>query len=173
MDEEAYIGPRRKGLRLPGFDYATPGSYFVTCVVEDRARLLGGFVGKTLILSPAGLMVEAEWLRLTDQHPGLRLDAHVVMPDHFHGLVTVLAIPIGQRPNVSDVINGFKSKTTVEYGMRVRSEGWPTYRKRLWQRGFRDDIIRDARHFENVRRYIERNPARWVQDRIEGPNGMP
>ncbi len=173
MDEEAYPGSRRKGLRLPGFDYATPGSYFVTCVVEDRARLLGGSVGKTLILSPAGLMVEAERLRLTDRHPGLSLDSHVVMPDHFHGLLTVLAIPIGQRPNLSDVINGFKPKTTVEYGIRVRSEGWPTYRTRLWQRGFRDDIIRDARHFENVRRYIERNPARWVKSQVAGPKGMP
>lgn len=161
MDEETYTGPKRSTLRLVGFDYSTPGSYFVTCVTQDRAQLLARVDGGHLVLTPAGAIVDREWLALAKRHPGLRLDAHVVMPDHVHGLMTILATP-GARSNVSDVIDGFKSKTTVEYGRGVRENGWPSYERRLWQRGFRDDIIRDARHFENVCRYIEGNPARWI-----------
>ncbi len=168
MDEETYTGQRRRGLRLVGFDYSTPGSYFVTCVTQDRAQMLARVDGDRLVLTPAGAMVESEWLALAERHPGLRLDTHVVMPDHVHGLVTIMAGP-GVRPNVSDVMDGFKSKTTVAYGRAVRAEGWPPFDRRLWQRGFRDDIIRDARHFENVYRYIEANPAQWIADRRGTP----
>lgn len=158
MDNDAYTGRRRKQLRLLDFDYATPGSYFITIVLETRVDLLASLVDGSCRLTEAGQFVDAEWKKLPARFPGLALDEHIVMPDHVHGLLTILPVP-GQRPNVSDVINAFKSITTVEYGRQVREHHWPPFRKRLWQRGFFDEIIRDERHMQNVHRYIRDNPA--------------
>jgi hypothetical protein len=33
--------PRRKGRRLPTYDYSQAGAYFVTVVVKERRRLFG------------------------------------------------------------------------------------------------------------------------------------
>ena len=160
MDEDVYAGPQRKQLRLIGFDYTTPGSYFVTIVLEARTSLLASVVDGSCHLTGAGQLVDLEWRRLPARFPGLALDEHVVMPDHVHGLLTILKQP-GCRPNVSAVIDAFKSITTVEYGRHVRERHWPPFHKRLWQRGFFDEIIRDERHLQNVRRYIRDNPAKW------------
>jgi REP element-mobilizing transposase RayT len=160
VDEDAYSGPRRKELRLSGFNYATPGAYFVTIVLQDRACRLATLESGHSILRPAGHLVNAEWSGLPGRFPGLALDEYIVMPDHLHGLL-ILTSPFGGcLPNLSGIIKAFKSKTTVEYGLRVRHNGWPKYEKRLWQRGFFDEIIRDARHMDNVRQYIRENPMR-------------
>jgi len=164
VDDSTFTGPRRKGWRLPGFDYSTPGAYFVTLVLQDRVCRLARILAGKSCLTPAGQLIATEWSGLPGRFPGLALDEHVVMPDHVHGLLIVRPGADSERPNISDVIDAFKSKTTVDYGVQVRKSGWPQYRKRLWQRGFHDEIIRDARHFENVRRYIRENPKRW-----EGP----
>ena len=37
--------PVRKRARLPGFDYASPGAYFVTVCTHVRACILGGIEG--------------------------------------------------------------------------------------------------------------------------------
>ncbi len=160
MDDDVYPGPQRKRLRLIGFDYTTPGSYFVTIVLETRMDLLGSVVDGACCLTEVGQLVEAEWMKLSARFAGLVLDKHVVMPDHVHGLLTILKQP-SCRPNLSAVIDAFKSITTVEYGRHVRERHWPPFHKRLWQRGFFDEIIRDERHLQNVRRYIRDNPAKW------------
>lgn len=146
-------------MRLIGFDYTTPGSYFVTIVLEVRTGLLASVVDGACRLTPMGQLVDMEWRRLPARFPGLALDEHVVMPDHIHGVLTILAQ--SDRPNVSAVIDAFKSITTVEYGRHVREHHWAPFNKRLWQRGFFDVIIRDERQLQNVRRYIRDNPAKW------------
>ena len=36
-------------------------------------------------------IVQEEWERTAVFRPGVRLDAFIVMPDHIHGLITILA----------------------------------------------------------------------------------
>ena len=43
MDKEKE-SPRRKSTRLKGYDYSTPGAYFVTICTRDRMRLLSEIV---------------------------------------------------------------------------------------------------------------------------------
>jgi REP-associated tyrosine transposase len=42
---------RRQSLRLPHYDYATPGAYFVTICVENRKCLLGEVAAGAMVLS--------------------------------------------------------------------------------------------------------------------------
>ena len=37
--------PKRKSTRLKGYDYSTPGMYFVTVCVKNKEYLLGNIVG--------------------------------------------------------------------------------------------------------------------------------
>ena len=57
--------PKRKQLRLPEYDYSSPGAYFVTICTQDRRCILseirrGDLCGRpSLTLSPYGEIVEA------------------------------------------------------------------------------------------------------------------
>ena len=80
----------RRSIRLAGYDYAAPGAYFVTLVVEGRACLLGEVTAEGQVrLSLMGERVQAEWMALPRHFPGTRLDSFVVMPNHLHGIIVV------------------------------------------------------------------------------------
>ena len=85
----------RQSLRLRGFDYSSPGYYFVTICVNHRRRLLGMQSGETIALSPAGEMVERVWYDLARRYVGVQVDEFVVMPDHVHGLLKLVPPDLG------------------------------------------------------------------------------
>ncbi|MCK6554181.1 cupin domain-containing protein [Candidatus Binatia bacterium] len=80
---------RRRSIRLPGYDYSLPGSYFFTVCPQDRACLFGEVLGDGMGLTDAGHMVAAVWKALPERFRGVDLDAFVVMPNHVHGIITI------------------------------------------------------------------------------------
>lgn len=60
-----------------------------------------------------------------------------------------------------DVVGAFKSPATSGYIGGVKTEGWPEFRGRLWQRNDYEHIVRDDGALNRIRRYIDDNPARW------------
>ena len=49
----------RRSVRIPAYDYAGPGAYFVTIVTQDRACAFGRIdVAGEMQLSPQGLIVK-------------------------------------------------------------------------------------------------------------------
>ena len=93
--------------------------------------------------------------------PSITVDASVAMPDHFHGIVLVncVASQPGGSPSLSRVIQWFKTMSTDEYIQRVKTDRWPRFARRLWQRSFFDHIIRSEQALLKIREYIERNPG--------------
>jgi hypothetical protein len=57
-------------------------------------------------------------------------------------------------------VAGFKSAATARINRHRETPGAP-----VWQGRFYERIIRDAREWHNVRRYIHQNQARWHGDR--------
>jgi REP element-mobilizing transposase RayT len=51
--------PNRKSIRLKGYDYSTPGYYFVTVCTNDRRCLFGEIIDEVMMLNDAGRMVES------------------------------------------------------------------------------------------------------------------
>jgi hypothetical protein len=47
--------------------------------------------------------------------------------------------------SLSTIIQWFKIMTTNEYIRGVKQSGWPPFRKRVWQRGYWERIVRDER----------------------------
>ncbi len=85
--------PRRKALRLPGYDYTRAGAYFVTICTRHREPLLGRVVDGETVLSAFGQIADATWRWLGEQYPYVVIDAYVVMPNHLHGILWIVDEP--------------------------------------------------------------------------------
>lgn len=160
--------PVRKSPRLRDFDYTVPGPYFITTNLNRRTPLFGTvmIIDANLKLSSAGNMIHETWVSVPEEFPGVVLDDFIVMPDHVHAILTLPgSFDTRSGVSLSDVVGWFKSKTNTVYNQGVRDLGWPAYEQRFWQGRFHDHIIRDDKDLEARRKYIERNPWRWIEAR--------
>jgi REP element-mobilizing transposase RayT len=186
---------RRRSMRLKGYDYARAGAYFVTICVQGRLQLFGNIADGRLRPNDAGRMVARQWMALARSFPFVQPDAHVVMPNHLHGIVIIRGVDgassrvcarsglLGDhkdrgsdRPHgtvsgtLGRVIQAFKSLTTRDYITGVKQRGWAAFEGKLWQRSYYDHIIRDEEELRRLRTYIEDNPQRWAEDHLHPSN---
>jgi len=153
--------PTRKSPRLSGYDYTQPTGYLVTISVDQMENRFGEVLDDVMQLDQAGEMVKAAWNRLPDRFSSIELDAYVVMPNHFHGIVFLGTNPESGPPSLSRVIQVFKSETAVEYGRQIRAGVFPPVQRGLWHRSFHDRILWDERILSLAREYVANNPRKW------------
>lgn len=67
---------------------------------------------------------------------------------------------------VDDIIGVFKSITTNEYIKNVKSDDWKRFKSKLWQRNYREHIIRNEKAHQNIAEYIVNNPTKWEGDKL-------
>jgi hypothetical protein len=82
---------QRRSIRLPGFDYTSPGAYFITVCTAQRQLLFGNVVNAAVQLNRDGDLVQACWDVLPHHFPNVATDAFVVMPNHIHGIIVLTA----------------------------------------------------------------------------------
>lgn len=68
-------------------------------------------------------------------------------------------------PTISDIIGAFKSLTTLEYIKMVKNNQLPNFNRRIWQRNYYENIIRNEKTYLKVLEYIKNNPVRWDEDK--------
>ena len=187
----------RRSIRLRGYDYSLPGAYYVTSCIQDHKCLLGEIVQGRMNPNDAGQIVDAVWRSIPSQFASTELDKHVVMPNHFHGILRIVETPTahvgaplmgapitatrnekGQarglplRPSLGAILGAFKSKTTDEYIRGVKEATWPRFSRKLWQRNLYEHIIRNDNELNRIREYIRQNPMRWACDRYNTERGI-
>jgi hypothetical protein len=81
--------PRRKSIRLPHYDYTSPGAYFVTICAYGRMCLFGNVVGEGVVLNEWGRVVERKWIWLGEQYDHVEIDEFIIMPNHVHGIIVL------------------------------------------------------------------------------------
>ena len=162
----------RKSIRLPGYDYAQAGAYFLTIITWQRECLFGEVAGEEMHLSKLGNMAASEWKRLARRFPALELGEWVVMPNHIHGIIVLTDIlkngvhkphtpenfgapVVGSIPTI---IRSYKSSVT----QWAKGAGLGSA---IWQRNYYEHIIRDRQEYEKIRLYIQENPRRWAEDK--------
>jgi REP element-mobilizing transposase RayT len=150
---------RRKRLRLAGFDYASTGGYFVTVCTRGKECLFGQIEEYRMLLSPLGQVVEYALDGISDFHPGVELDASIVMPNHVH--VIVFLDGRLRPPPLPAVIGAFKARASRRAGYA------------LWQRGYHDRIVRNESELAALGKYVEANPLRWAIDRENPERQLP
>ncbi len=67
---------------------------------------------------------------------------------------------------VGDMMDAFKSITTVEYIRGVKNSGWQTFNGKLWQRNYYKHIIRNEESYHRISNYIINNPVNWKDDKF-------
>lgn len=169
-----HSSPHRKNLRIPDFDYSQPGAYYVTIVTQDRKTLFGQIVDEEMVLNNIGKMVEAVWIAIPGHFPSVELGVFVVMPNHLHGIISIMvgarhAVPQEPSPmekfgkpvsgSLSTIIRSFKSATTKAF-----HDLYGNLEDRLWQQGYYDHVIRNEREYEAIYDYIIANPINWEKD---------
>jgi len=77
-----------RSIRRKGHEYRQ-GVYFVTITAAARQPLFGEVRNGVVWLSAAGALIADVWMHLPIHFPSVRLDAFVVMPDHFHGILVL------------------------------------------------------------------------------------
>ncbi|MBI1286102.1 MAG: transposase [Flavobacteriales bacterium] len=175
----------RQSIRLKGYDYSAEGAYFVTIVCKDRLPWFGEIVDGEMQLTDAGKIVEEEWLHGAELRSEITLDAFVVMPNHFHGIVVIgeplvplagvhgkgvprhAPTPMGSKPNtLGTIVRMFKQACTKRIRQSVSADF-------AWLRGYHDRIIRNQEELQKIQSYIQNNSAMWNEDRFNSRFDQP
>jgi REP element-mobilizing transposase RayT len=110
------------------------------------------------------------WQWLSEQYVYVGVDAWVLMPNHFHGIVvitdaacrggsrtapttTVIRKPLGR------IIGAFKTVSTKRINQMRCAPGVP-----IWQRNYYEHVVRNEDEMNRIREYILNNPAHWPED---------
>src|ERR1700704_2199933 len=149
--------PRRRSLRLPGYDYSQAGAYFITACTQNRIVLVGEVIDGDVRLNEMGTIVQQTWDDLPTHYHGIDLDAFIVMPNHVHGTI-ILADESARRHAIPEIVRGFKTFSARRVNERAGKSGV------LWQRGYYEHVIRNEKALARIRHYIANNPAQWADD---------
>ena len=125
--------------RLAGFDYLGPHRYFLTFCTFRRHR--------TFTDSNMASLVIAQFRR-TVRESAFELLAYCVMPDHVHLLVEGTSVD----SNLIRCVKRLKQRSGQIYSQLTR--------RRLWQEGYYDRILRPSDDARAIARYIAANPIR-------------
>jgi putative transposase len=63
-------------------------------------------------------------------------------------------------------ISWFKRMTTTNYINQVKSQHWPPFHQKLWQRNYYEHIIRNEKEYWAITKYIKDNPKNWLEDEL-------
>ncbi len=181
----------RRSVRLQGYDYAQAGGYYVTIVAWRREFLFGEIVNGKSRLNKVGKIVDWEWLELSKRLPNVELGAHVVMPNHFHGILFIHESVGATRqdqnysqsgkeplqPITTNSIGGSPlprgpkpaslGAIIAQFKSRVTKRIWkfPEFKNTpIWQRNYHEHILRNETDLQNKTEYIEANPLLWGED---------
>ena len=87
--------PKRKGIRLKGYDYKSNSYYFITICTNK---------GKSYVKKHKEI-IEKILLSLPERFSGLRIDWYILMPDHLH----MIFIFNETKKDLSEIIRTFKA----------------------------------------------------------------
>lgn len=169
-------------MRKKGWDYTAPGCYFVTCKTHANRTLFGTIVNGRMVLNEAGRIAEEEWHKSAQIRAEIELDEFVIMPNHVHGVVRIVAtrgspVPPAPAPagrgdprvaptvartprlfpkSLGAFIAGYKGAVGKRINEMRKSPGAV-----VWHRNYWDVIVRDEQALGRIREYIRSNPQNY------------
>lgn len=89
-DKAKYKGKYRiDSTRLPAWNYASNGAYFLTLCTQGKKYFFGEVVQGEMQLSSVGEVVQRLWGEIPNQFSNCDIDAFCVMPNHIHGILII------------------------------------------------------------------------------------
>ena len=133
------VMPLRRPGRLSSFDYIGKYSYFVTFCTEER---------HTAFDSDERVECVRTQILRTCTERRFAIPAAVFMPDHVHLLVRGL----DDESHFTSCMTLARRRSALSYRR--------TFKRRLWQDGYFERVVRDADDERGVICYIAENPVR-------------
>ena len=154
--------PKRKSTRLKGYDYSTPGAYFITICTNNRKCILSEIVGDDAHIVPQnhlsnyGLICDRYIKNINTKYEDVTVDKYIIMPNHIHLMIFLHGTMRASSPakNIETIIRSFKTLVTKEIGHTI------------WQRSYHDHIIRGENDYQKIWEYIDTNVILWKKDRF-------
>jgi len=142
---------RVESTRLKGYDYTSPGFYYVTICLDPRKPFFGIVENDKVTLNEYGRIASDSWKDISKDFENIELGEYIIMPDHLHGIVIIKK---QTNKTLSNIVQVFKSRAAIKINkLHVK--------KCSWQKRFYDRIIRDEREFSFVSEYIKNNPLKY------------
>jgi putative transposase len=181
----------RRSIRVRGYDYSSNGAYFVTIVTQGREFLFGEIVDGEMHVNEYGEIVQKWWDEIPNHFPNVELGAFIIMPNHIHGIIFIIADRRGEVLSTrNDPNNNFQNAYVDETNDRGRETlplriptlgqivAYFKYQStkemnrietenaitKFWQRNYYEHIIRNERDLQRITDYIHANPLRWDDD---------
>ena len=153
-------------MRLKGYDYNTPGYYFITVCTKNKRKLLCEIIGTVLPDGPQtrfteyGKIARKQLLLMQDFYEDIHVDKFVIMPNHIHMILCLTGDDPeeGKDPSMSSKIGRFVG-TFKRFCNRQ-------YGKDIWQSRSHDHVIRGEADYQSIWNYIDGNPSKWLEDRF-------
>ena len=154
-----------KPHRLATFDYSSVCSYMLTFDLKNKEQHLlseivyqGMYQPPLVKLKPYGEITEKYIKRLATVYKGVEVDNYVIMPNHVHLLLSIVERdPAYEQPKgnnlsrIATIMRSTKNMITREIG------------RSIWQKDFYDTIADTEEIFMRCDKYIDDNPAAWLE----------
>jgi putative transposase len=127
-------------MTIPYRGATRDGTYFITASNFEKQSLLQSD-------RMAGLLIDV--LHHYQKQSKYHLHDFVVMPNHFHLLITPIS-PVTLEKAVQYIKGGFSYRAKKEL----------SFNGEIWQTSFYDRRVRDADEYARFRHYIQMNPVR-------------
>ena len=155
----------RKIIRKRGWDYRWPGYYFITVTAKKKFPIFGNIENSIMKLNECGIIARLFWNDLPYHFKNIRLDEYIIMPDHVHGIVEIMAPEFhndsqNTQPkhklsgSIPAIIGSYKS-AVKKYINRIDQDN-----NFMWHRSFYDRIIRTDEELHAIQNYIRNNPKK-------------
>ena len=163
----------RKSIRLKNYDYSQNGVYFITICTKNRRCLFGTIDNNEMALNTLGIIVRDEWIKSFQIRKELEMDEYVIMPNHFHGIVSISyrnsSFSFSQSMknkglkyhSISSLVAGFKSSVTSKINKIQKQSS-----ESIWQRNYHEHVIRNEEALQKIREYTRNNPLTWQNDSL-------
>ena len=165
---------QRRSIRLKGYDYSQAGAYFITICTYNRQHGLGEIVNGEMQLNEFGHIVQSTWQDLVNHIAGIELGEFVIMPNHIHGIITIvgagsepaptgaeLTIAKPKQTPLSEIVRQLKTFSARRINLARNTPGEP-----VWQRNYFEYIIRNEKAYLEITQYIVDNPSQWELDTL-------
>ena len=153
--------PKRKRMRMAGYDYSTPARYFVTICTHNKEKILSDIhVGDDALIVPIAELTDCGKIcdkyinSINDKYENITVEKYVIMPNHIHMIIYIGGTMKASSPTIGleSIVRSFKRMVTKETGHSIM------------QRSYHDHIIRNETDYKNIWNYIESNPEKWADD---------
>jgi REP element-mobilizing transposase RayT len=159
--------PIRKKIRLTDYNYSQNGFYFITICSHEHKPILGHIEEDKMILNDYAEKVDSLLIDMVDKQQNIILDKYVFMPNHIHMVLVVENDDLSDihESGIIEFVQEFKSKAVMIYIKGVKEGLYEPFSKKIWQRSYYDNVIRNKDTYDLIWDYIDNNPLKWSLDK--------